>query len=143
MDPNQLEIDLQVRGDYKSADLYLLPRAEQYATLLHKAFLAFEEDEVEIVINEHSMPLPYFEALEIPLDVFSEKYGVEKGDTIGVGTAVDLARDLLSFGLFDIGFKGDRITAFISHDGYLNIKPRDIDQTDFKETLESLRGDEA
>jgi len=138
MQMEELEIDSEVRGDYKSADLYLVPKARMYADMLAEVFEAFDEEQVELVIDQTSMPLPYYEALEIPLDVFSEEYEVSEGERIDVDEAVELARDLLGIGLFDIGFEGGSVSVTITHNGYLNVKPVDIDSHEFRETIESI-----
>jgi len=134
----KLEIDTVPRGDYKSADLYLVPKAEEYASLMDAVLEAFDETEVSIVIEESSMPLPYYEALEIPLDVFEEKYDIDREELMSREDAVSMAKDLLSLGLFDIGFEGGSVAVFISHNGYINVKPIDIDDNTFKSTLEEI-----
>ncbi|MDY6771199.1 MAG: hypothetical protein SV186_04560 [Candidatus Nanohaloarchaea archaeon] len=134
----ELDVDTAVRGDYKSVDLYLVPKPVQYANLVEDVFDAFDEDTLELVIDESSMPLPYYDALEIPLDVFEEQYEIEDETEIPREDAIGLCRDLLGLGLFDIGFRGEKVAVFISHDGYLNIKPLNVDSEDFQATVESL-----
>lgn len=136
----QIDVDRTVRGDYSSVDLFLVPKARIYVDLLADVFEAFDEDTVELVIDESSMPLPYYEALEIPLDVFEEEHGIEDEDEIDRETALDLCEDLLELGLFDIGFRGERVAVHISHDGYLNVKPLNIDRNEFQETIETIGG---
>ncbi|MCJ7450487.1 MAG: hypothetical protein MUP58_01985 [Candidatus Nanohaloarchaeota archaeon QJJ-9] len=134
----ELEINAEVRGDYKSADLFLMPKPVYYADLLEKVFDEFGEDEVELVIEESSMPLTYYEALDIPLDVFEEKYEIGDEEEVAKDKAVKLARDLLSLGLFDIGFRGDKVATNISHDGYINVKPLNVEKEVFREKVESI-----
>lgn len=134
----ELEVDTAVRGDYSSVDLYLVPRAVEYANLLEDVFEAFDETTLELVIDQSSMPLPYYDALEIPLEVFEDEYDIEDESEISRDDAIDLCRDLLELGLFDIGFRGERISAHVSHDGYVNVKPINIDKEDFQATLESI-----
>jgi hypothetical protein len=136
----QIDVDRRVRGDYTSVDLFLVPKATIYVDLLADVFEAFDEDTVELVIDESSMPLPYYEALEIPLDVFEEEHGIEDEEEIDRETALDLCEDLLELGLFDIGFRGDSVAVHISHDGHLNVKPLNIDRKEFQETVETIGG---
>lgn len=133
-----LELDMAVRGDYRAVDLYLVPKAVRYADLMEQVFDAFEEQTVELVIDETSMPMPYYEALEIPLDVFEEEYEIEDEGNIPVDDAVNLCRDLLDLGLFDIGFKGEKVAVMITHDGYINVTPQDVKQDEFEATIEEL-----
>lgn len=133
-----LELDRAIRGEYKSADLFLVPKAERYADLLETVFKAFDEETVALVIDEHSMPLTYYDAMEIPLDVFEEKYAIEDEEKIARDEAVSLARDLLELGLFDIGFRGKKVAVFISHDGYINVKPEGIERDEFADTIEEI-----
>ncbi len=137
-----LELDSAIRGDYKSVDLYLVPKAVRYADLVETVFDRFDEETVELVIDEHSMPLPYYDALEIPLDVFEEKYEIENEEEIQRETAISLCRDLLELGLFDIGFRGDKVSVFISHDGYINVKPEAVDRDEFQRTVEEIGVDD-
>ncbi|MDY6777557.1 MAG: hypothetical protein SVU32_02750 [Candidatus Nanohaloarchaea archaeon] len=134
----ELEVDRMVRGDYSSVDLYLVPKAVQYASLVEKVFDAFEEEELELVIDESSMPLPYYEALEIPLDVFKEEHEIEDEGEVSRDKALTICRDLMELGLFDIGFRGEQVAVFISHDGYVNVKPLNIDEEEFRQTIESI-----
>lgn len=136
----QIDVDRRVRGDYTSVDLFLVPKATIYVDLLADVFEAFDEDTVELVIDESSMPLPYYEALEIPLEVFEEEHGIEDEEEIDRETALDLCEDLLELGLFDIGFRGDSVAVHISHDGHLNVKPLNIDRKEFQETVETIGG---
>jgi len=136
---NELQIDVGVRGNYRSADLYLVPRARMYVDLLERVFDAFDEETLELVIEESSMPLTYYDALEIPLEVFEDKHGIEDEEELTVDEVVGLCEDLLGLGLFDIGFRGDNISVFIAHDGFLNVKPEAIEPEEFKRTIESLR----
>ncbi|MDY6789486.1 MAG: hypothetical protein SVV03_06010 [Candidatus Nanohaloarchaea archaeon] len=133
-----LEIDTAVRGDYSSVDLYLVPEAVNYADMVEKVLDKFGEDNLELVIDESSMPLPYYDALEIPLEVFEEKYDIQDEENISREKALNLCRDLLSFGVFDLGFRGDNISVFISHDGYVNVKPLNLDEEEFQEKIESI-----
>lgn len=134
----ELEIDSVVRGDYSSVDLYLVPQAVKYAELMEEVLEEFDEDKLELVIDESSMPLPYYEALEIPLEVFKEEYEIEDEGEISRDRAVSLSKSLLEFGVFDIGFKGEQIAVFIAHDGYVNVKPLNIEEEEFRERMESL-----
>lgn len=134
----QIEVDQAVRGDYSSVDLYLVPKPDMYADLVEQVFDAFDEERLELVINESSMPLPYYEALAIPLDVFEEEYEIKDETDIPRDDALGLCRDLLELGLFDIGFRGETVSVHISHDGYVNVKPLNIDRDDFQQTIESI-----
>lgn len=134
----ELEIDKVERGDYSSVDLYLVPQAVKYADLMEDVLEEFGEETLELVIDQHSMPLPYYEALEIPLEVFEEEYEIEDEKEIPKERAVSLCRSLLDFGVFDIGFKGDKIAVFIAHDGYVNVKPLNIEEEEFRERMESF-----
>lgn len=134
----QFDIGTSVRGEYKSADLFLAPKGKKYAELVENVFQKFNEEKLEIVIDESSMPLPYYDALEIPLDVFEEKYEIEDENEVEVEKAVNLCRELLELGFFDIGFRGDKISLFIKHNGYINIKPLNISEEDFRRTIEEI-----
>ena len=135
---HNLELDMDIRGDYSSVDLFLIPQAQQYADLVETVLDAFEEETVDLILDEQRMPLPYYEALEISADAFLEKYELESPNDIGTEDAIELCQDLLELGLFDIGLEGDTVTVFISHDGHVNVTPTDEPTNDFKETIESL-----
>lgn len=135
---HNLELDMDIRGDYSSVDLFLIPQAKQYADLVETVLDAFEEETVDLILDEQRMPLPYYEALEISADAFLEKYELESPNDIGTEDAIELCQDLLELGLFDIGIEGDTVTVFISHDGHVNVTPTDEPTNDFKETIESL-----
>ncbi len=132
------DVEKDVKGNYKSADLFLIPKGEVYVELFEKIIEAFDEESFELVIEESSMPLPYYQALEIPLDVFEEKYEIEDESEIERQQVIDLCKDLLSLGFFDIGFKGEKVSIFIKHNGFINVKPEDIDKEVFQEKIEGL-----
>lgn len=132
------DIGSSVRGDYKSADLFLAPKGRKYAELVENVLKEFNENSLELVIDESSMPLPYYEAMEIPLDVFLEKYEVEDEKNVSRKKTVNMCKDLLELGFFDIGFRGEKIALHISHNGYVNIKPLKIEKEKFREKIEKL-----
>ncbi len=127
-----------VRGNYKSVDVHLAPKGEKYADLVEKVFEVFEEESFELVIDESSMPLPYYQALEIPLDVFKEKYEIDDEKTVSKDKALNLCRELMSLGFFDIGFKGEKISVIISHNGYINVQPTGLDKVKFEKKVEEI-----
>lgn len=135
----ELQLDIGVRGNYRSADLYLVPRPEMYADLVEEVLDTFDEQQLELVIEESSMPLTYYDALEIPLEVFEDKHGIEDEEELTKEEVLALCRDLLGLGLFDIGFRGESVSVFIAHDGFINVKPESIDHEEFKQKIESMR----
>ncbi|MCJ7428787.1 MAG: hypothetical protein MUP66_00175 [Candidatus Nanohaloarchaeota archaeon QJJ-5] len=135
---HNLELDTNIRGDYASVDLFLVPQATQYADLVEQVLERFDEQTVDLILDEQRMPLPYYEALEISVDAFLERYDLETPEAIDVEDAVEICHDLLDLGLFDIGFEGEHVTVFISHDGHVNVTPTDEMTNEFKETIESL-----
>lgn len=135
---HNIELDTNIRGDYASVDLFLVPQATQYADLVGQVLEQFDEVTVDLILDEQRMPLPYYEALEISVDAFLENYDLENPNDIAVEDAIDLCHDLLELGLFDIGFEGEHVSIFISHDGHVNVTPTDDASNEFKKHIESL-----
>ncbi len=135
---NSFDVEKDVKGNYKSADLFIVPKGKLYVNLVEEILNVFEEETLELKIEESSMPLPYYRAMEIPLEVFEEKYGIEDESKISRKKALELCEQLFSLGFFDIGFKGKKISFFVNHNGFINVKPENIEKKVFQDKIEGL-----
>ncbi len=135
---NSFDVEKDVKGNYKSADLFIVPKGKLYVDLVEEILDVFEEEKLELKIDESSMPLPYYQAMEIPLEVFEEKYGIEDEKHINRKKVLELCEELFSLGFFDIGFKGKNVSFFVDHNGFINVKPEKIEKKDFQDKIEGL-----